>query len=800
METLLKDLRYGFRTLLKRPGFTLIAVVALALGIGANTAIFSLVNAVLLKPLPFPEPDQLVWAWGNIRNAGNRASVSPLDFVDFRNQNKTFEQLAASSTQPLAVNLTGNGEPERLSASGVTGNYFQALRVQPSLGRGFTLENEQPGQDQVVVLSYALWQSRFGGDASIVNKSIVLDGKSFQVIGVMPKNFTFPHSANLWVPMNFDDPDMKMRKAHFLRPIGRLKPGLTLADAQADTDAISRTLENQYPDSNTGWSLRLVSLREQLVGNTKGTLFILFGAVGFVLLIACANVANLMLVRAAARQKEIALRASLGASRIRLIRQLLTESVLLAVIGGALGVVIAMFGVDLLLKIGEGSIPITADVKIDGTVMMFTLLVSLGTGLLFGLAPALRTLRLSLTDSLKDAGRAGGGELRSRTRNLLVVFECAVAVVLLIGAGLLIRSLVELLKTNPGFEPNQVLTMRLDLARKKYDTPEKAAQFFRGLETQVGQLPGVEALGMVSELPLSGQLNDMPFTVEGRPAVTIDQAFDADFRRVNRDYFKALQIPLKRGRNFTEQEVEQSAKVLVVSENLVAAVFPNEDPIGKRLQFVMGPALWEIIGVVGDIRDRSLSSQPFATMYLPTRALGRANLVIRAQGDPLNLVGAIRREIHTLDPDQPVATIRTMNDWIDTAVATPRYQTLLLGVFAAVALLLATTGIYGVMSYVVAQRTHEIGIRMALGARRGNVLKLVLRQGMGLVLIGVVLGLIGAFAVTRVMSALLFGVTAKDPLTFLAVAVLLALVAFVACYIPAWRATKVDPLVALRYE
>ena len=800
METLLKDLRYGFRTLLKRPGFTLIAVVALALGIGANTAIFSLVNAVLLKPLPFPEPDQLVWAWGNIRNAGSRASVSPLDFLDFRSQNKTFEQFAASSTQPLAVNLTGTGEPERLSASGVTGNYFQALRVQPALGRGFTLENERPGQEQVAVLSYALWQSRFGGDASIVNKNIVLDGKSFQVIGVMPQNFTFPHTAHLWVPMNFDDPDMKQRKAHFLRPIGRLKPGVTLFDAQADTDAIARTLENQYPDSNTGWSLRLVSLREQLIGNTRGTLFILFGAVGFVLLIACANVANLMLVRAASRQKEIALRASLGASRARLIRQLLTESVLLSLIGGALGVVVAMLGVNLLLKIGEGSIPITADVKIDGNVMVFTLLVSLGTGLLFGLAPALRTLKLSLTDSLKEAGRTGGGEVRSTTRNLLVVFECAIAVVLLIGAGLLIRSLVELLKTNPGFEADQVLTMRLDLARKKYDTPEKAAQFYRSLETQVGQLPGVEAFGMVSELPLSGQLNDMPFTVEGRPAVSIDQAFDADFRRVNRDYFKALQIPLKRGRNFTEQEVEQSSKVLLVSENLVAAVFPNEDPIGKRLQFVMGPALWEIIGVVGDIRERSLSGQPFAAMYLPTRALGRANLVIRTQGDPLNLVGAIRREVHTLDPDQPVATIRTMNEWIDRSVATPRYQTLLLGIFAGVALLLATTGIYGVMSYVVTQRTHEIGVRMALGAPSWNVLKLVLRQGMALVLIGVALGLLGAFALTRVMSALLFGVTAKDPFTFSVVAVLLALVAFVACYIPAWRATKVDPLVALRYE
>jgi putative ABC transport system permease protein len=801
METLLKDLRYAFRSLLKRPGFTLIALIALALGIGANTAIFSLVNAVLLKPLPFPEPDQLVWAWGNIRNAGNRASVSPADFVDFRSQNKTFEQFAASSTTALSLNLTGSGEPERLTASAVTGNYFQTLRVQPSLGRGFTLENERPGQDQVTILSYALWQSRFAGDASIVNKSIVLDGRSVQVIGVMPKNFTFPHSADLWFPMNFDsDPDMKLRKAHFLRPIGRLKPGLHLSDAQADTDAISLGLENLYPDSNSGWSLRLVSLREQLVGNTRGTLFILFGAVGFVLLIACANVANLMLVRAATRQKEIALRAALGASRIRLIRQMLTESVLLAVIGGALGVLIAVFGVDLILKLSEGSIPITAEVKIDATVMMFTLLVSLGTGLLFGLVPAFRTLKLTLTDSLKEGGRTGGGQLRSRTRSMLVIFECAVAVVLLIGSGLLVRSLVELLKTNPGFEADGVLTMRLDLSRKKYDTPEKAAQFFRGLESQIGQLPGVEAVGLVTELPLTGQPNDMPFTVEGRPAVSIDQAFDADFRRVNRDYFKALQIPLLRGRNFTEQEVEQSSKVLLVSQQLVTSVFPNEDPIGKRLQFVMGPDMWEIIGVVGDVRHRSLVTQPFATMYLPTRVTGRDNVVIRTHGDPLNLVGAVRREVHAIDPEQPIAALKTMNDWIDTSVAAPRFNTLLLGLFAGVALLLATTGIYGVMSYVVAQRTHEIGIRMALGARRWNVLKLVLRQGMGLVLIGVVLGLFGAFAVTRVMSSLLFGVTAKDPLTFGVVAVLLAMVAFVACYIPAWRATRVDPLVALRYE
>ena len=802
MDTLLRDIRYGFRSLLKRPGVSVIALIALTLGIGANTAIFSLVNAVLLKPLPFHEPDQLVWVFGNIRNAGNRASVAPLDFLDYRSQNKTFEQFAAHFGSPMALNLTGSGEPERLNASGVTGNYFQTLGVTPALGRGFSLENEKTGQDQVAVLSHAFWSKRFGGDASVLNKTIVLDGRSVEIIGVMPKLFSFPQNADLWVPMNFDSsPEMKQRKAHFLRPIGRLKPGVTLAQAQADTDVIAREMERLYPESNTGWNLRIVSLRDQLIGNTQGTIFILFGAVGLVLLIACANVANLLLVRAASRQKEVALRAALGASRWRIMRQVITESLLLALIGGALGALLATWGVQLLLKIGEGSIPLTADVKIDATVLGFTLLVSMTTGVLFGLAPALRTLKLSLTDSLKEAGRgAGEGMLRNRTRSVLVVLESAIAVVLLIGAGLLIRSLVELLKTNPGFDADNVLTMRVDLARKKYDTPEKAANFFRELETRVSALPGVEAVGTVTELPLSGQRNDMPFTVEGRPPVATNEAFGADFRRVNQHYFQALRIPLLRGRNFTENEVQQSSKVLLVSEQLVSAVFPNEEPLGKRLVLAMGNDQWEIIGIVGDIRDRSLEGQPNAAMYLPTRQTGRNNLVIRNGENPLSLAGAVRREVQAIDPDQPVAAVRTMNDWIDSSVAGPRYRTMLLGIFAGVALLLASTGIYGVMSYSVAQRTHEIGVRMALGARRWDVLKLVIRQGMVLVVIGVILGLFGAFALTRVMSSLVFGVTTKDPVTFAAVALVLTLVALIACYIPARRATKVDPLVALRYE
>jgi putative ABC transport system permease protein len=802
MDSIIKDIRYGIRSLLKRPGFTVIALVALALGIGANTAIFSLVNAVVLRPLPYSDPDRLVWAWGNVRNGGNRASVAPLDFLDFRSENTSFEQFAASFTVPLSLNLTGSGEPERLTASGVTGNYFETFGVVPALGRGFSLENEKPGQDQVTVLSHAFWQKRFAGDPSIINKTINLDGKACQVIGVMSPEVTLPQSADLWVPMNFDaSPEMKQRFAHFLRPVGRLKKGVSLAQAQADTDLIAGRLEQQFPESNAGWNLRLVPLREQLVGGSQTTLFILFGAVGLVLLIACANVANLLLVRAAARQKEIALRTALGASRMRIVRQMITESLLLAIVGGALGTLIATWGVQLLVSLSEGNIPPTANVKIDATVLGFTLLVSLLTGLLFGLAPAFRTMNVNLIDSLKDGVRGGGeSTLTNRTRSLLVVFESAVAVMLLIGAGLLVRSLIELQRVDPGFDANNVLTLQVTLPMQKYDTPEKAANFFQELETRVANLPGVEVAGLVTELPLSGQPNDMPFTVEGRPPVARNDAFGADFRRVNHNYFNALRIPLLRGRNFTEQEIRQSAKVLVVSQGLVNAVFPDEEALGKRLITGMVSQPYEIIGIVGDIHHRSLDREPDSTMYMPTRQSGRMNLVIRAQGDPLSLVSGVRKEVQSLDPDQPIAAVKTMSDWVDSSVAAPRYRTILLGLFAALAMILAVTGIYGVMSYSVAQRTHEIGVRMALGARQLDVLKLVVRQGMLLSLIGVILGLGGAFALTRVMSTLLFEVTAKDPITFGVVAALLTAVAFIACYIPARRATKVNPLVALRYE
>src|SRR5687767_14215779 len=800
MDTLFRDIRYGLRGLLKRPGFTAIALVALALGIGANTAIFSLVNEVVLRPLPYPEPDRLVWVWGNFPG-GNRASVSPPDYLDFRSQNKTFEQFAATVSTTAPATLTGGGEPERLNASVVSGNYFQTLGVTPMLGRGFSLDNEKSGNDQVTILSHELWQKRFGGNPGIVNQRINLDSKSFEVIGVMPKDITFPQTADLWVPLNFDrDEEMKVRAAHFLRPLGRLKPGVTVAQAQTDTDAIAAQLAQQFPNSNNGWSLRLEPLRERLIGNSKTSLFILFGAVGFVLLIACANVANLLLVRATARQKEVALRTALGASRFRIVRQLMTESLLLALIGGVLGALLAAWGIDLLVTLTRESIPPTATVKIDSTVLGFTFLTSLITGLLFGVVPAFRTAKLNLSDALKEGAKSSEATFRNRTRSLLVVFESALAVVLLIGAGLLIRSLIALENTNPGFEADNVLTMRVDLSRGKYDTPEKSAAFFQDLEQRLNALPGVETVGMINGLPLSGTRNDTQFVVEGRPAVKPGEEFNADFRSVNHNYFQALQIPLLRGRNFTEQDVRDSAKVIVVSEQLVNTVFPNEEALGKRLQMVIDDDQYEIVGIVGGIRDRAVEFQPYQTIYIPSRSWGWFNVALRMQGDPMSLVPAIRKEVQAIDPEQPIATLRTMEEWVSRATATPRYRTALLGLFAGLAMILAATGIYGVMSYSVAQRTHEIGVRMALGARHRDVLRLVVSQGMLLVVVGLGIGLVAAFGLTRLMASLLFGVTAKDPLTFAAVAGLLAVVAFIACYIPARRATKVDPLTALRYE
>jgi putative ABC transport system permease protein len=802
METLIQDVRYGVRMMRKRPGFTAVVVLTLALGIGANTAIFSVVNAVLLRPLPYRNAERLVWVGGNIRGGTNGASVSPPDYLDYRAQNTVFEEFAASTSVPNAVNLTGAGEPERLTGSRVTANYFRAFGVEPALGRAFGAEEERAGPAPVAVLSDGLWKRRFGGDPSVVGKTLTLDGKAVTVVGIAPPEFQYPAGAELWLPLDSDDPDMKIRPAHFLRPIGLLKPGVTIEQARAETDLIARRLEELYPESNKGWSLTLIPLQEQVVGDVRTSLWVLLGAVGFVLLIACANVSNLMLARAAARRRELALRTALGASRWRVARQQLTESVLLALAGGALGLLLAWWGVDVLAALGAGDIPRTRDIGVDGRVLAFTAALSVLTGLAFGLLPALRASRPDLNEVLKDAGRGTSGPGRGRVRAALVVSEIALALTLLAGAGLLVKSFVGLRRVNPGFDPANVLTLRIDLARARYAKPEQAAAFFGELQRRVAALPGVEAAGMVTELPLSGQPNDMYFYVAGRPPQTADQKVTADFRRVNQDYFRAMRIPLLRGRGFTEQEVAGAAGVVVVNETLARNFFPDEDPLGKHLVIDFGKAEeFEIVGVAGDVRHRSLEGEVYQMMYLPTLRVGRTNLVVRTTSpDPLALASAVRGEVAAVDRDQPVSAVRTMEEVVSGSVAQQRFRTLLLAAFAGVALLLAGVGIYGVIAYSVTHRTHEIGIRMALGAGAADILKMVVGQGMALALAGVAVGLLAALALTRVLSSLLFGVTATDAATFAAVSLLIAAVALLACLVPARRATKVDPMVALRYE
>jgi putative ABC transport system permease protein len=804
IESLRQDLRYGARMLLKKPGFAFIVVATLALGIGANTAIFSVVNAVLLRPLPYGEPDRLVWMWGNFP-LGNRAAVSPLDFLDYREQNHVCSQLAAFIAGDGAINLTGDGEPERIPNTLVTANFFQALGVNPLLGRAFLPEEDQQGRDHVVVLSYGLWQRRFGGDRSIIGKELILDGENYLVAGVMPASFRFPGRAEIWRPLGFYHPEMKVRGAHFLRPIALLKPGMTIAQAQTDFDTIAGRLEQQYPDSNKGWKLQLVSLQDVIVGGQmRQALLVILGAVTFVLLIACANVANLLLARASTRQREIAIRAALGAARRRVIRQLLTESILLALLGGVLGTLLAWWGVDLLVALSPSNLPRVQEINMDLRVFGFTLLISLLTGVVFGLAPALQVSKPDLNEALKEGGRSlSESGSRHRVRDLLVMAEVALALVLLIGASLMIKSFGSLQQVNPGFDPSNLLTMRLDLPFPKYQDPQRRTSFSDQILERIKALPGVQSVGMVSELPLSGQLNDTYFTVEGRPSQSSDQKNDANFRRISSDYFTAMGIPLLRGRSFTEREAREASSVTIINEELAQQYFPGQDPIGQRLTIETGepkPQPREIIGIVGDVRHFGLGQGLPAEMYIPSLRSPRTNLVVRTTADPAVLSASVRREVLAVDPVQPVSNIRTMEQLIASSIAQPRFQTLLLALFAAVALILSAVGIYGLLSYTVNQRTHEIGVRLALGAQTGDVLKLVVGQGVKIVLVGIIVGLGAAFALTRVIAGLLFGVSATDPVTFIGIATLLFVVAMLACYLPARRATKVDPMAALRSE
>jgi putative ABC transport system permease protein len=799
MQTLWQDLRYGARILLKQPVFTLIAVLTLALGIGANTAIFSLVNAVLLRPLPFAESERLVWTWGEF-SGGNRASTSPPDFLDYRAQNRCFEELAAMMLK--SFNLTGSGEPDRVVGSMVTANFFQALGVKLVQGRAFLPEEERSGPAQVAIIGQGLWRRRFDGDPQIIGKTITLDGRSHKVVGVAPDATRVLQEAEIWTPLTFDDPEMKVRRFHFLRAVGRLKQGVTLQQAQADIDAVAAGLEKLYPESNKDWRLRLVPMREFLVGETRRPLYVLLGAVGLVLLIACANVANLTLSQAARRQKEVALRHALGAKRMRLIRQLLTESALLSVIAGTIGLLLAWWGADLLMILAEDSIPRVGEIALDNRVLGFTLLVSLLTALFFGLAPALQASRPDLNETLKEGGKGGGSSSRMmRARNALIVVEVAMALVLLVGAGLLIKSFRRLQEVEPGFDPRNLLTMRLFLPLSKYAEPQQRQAFFEQALNRIGSLPGVQAVGTSTWIPTLGG-GDTYFTIEGKPFPDPNRKITAFNPMVSHDYLRAMKIPLIKGRHFTEPETkEEKAKTVIINEAFARAYFADDEPLGKRLIIDMGePWTCEIVGVAGDTTQFALDFGALPLMYLPSIRAGVAAVVIRSSGDPLALTASVREAVREVDRDLPIANIRSMDQIMSSMSGDARFRTLLLGVFAAVALLLAAIGIYGVISYSVAQRAREIGIRIAIGAQNRDVLRLVVGQGMKLALIGVGVGIAGALAFTRVLSGLLFNVSATDPLTFVGVSTLLALVALLACYVPARRAMNVDPMVALRCE
>lgn len=800
MDAFLKDLRFSLRMLIRKPGFTVVVFLTLAVGIGANTAIFSIVNGVLLRPLAFEDSDRLVWMWGRF-NLGNQASVSPPDFLDYRAQNQAFERLAAM--MPFAsFNLTNDGEPERVAGARVTTDFFQTLGVAPVQGRDFVPEEEQAGNNRVALISQSLWSRRFGADSSIIGQPVLLDGQNYTVLGIIPDMSAMPAQAHIWTPITFDQPEMKVRRFHFLRPIGRLKQDVTLDQAQAEMDSIAGSLEQQYPDSNTSWGLRLVRLEDQIVGDVRTPLLVLLCAVGFVLLIACANVANLLLARASTRQKEMAIRAALGAGRRRIIRQLMTESIVLAVAGGTLGLLLAIWGTRLIVAVMPSNIPRANEIGIDNSVMLFTIGVSLLTGLLFGLTPAIQSSKSDLHDSLKEGGKGQStGARHNRTRSILVAAEVALALVLSISAALLIQSFQRLQQVDTGFNSENLLTMRVTLPQSKYAQQGLTTAFFDDLLRRVGSLPGVLSVGTTTHLPFGGGGGDTYFTIEGRPFADPNQKVTAVNPQVSYDYMRALGMQLLGGRHFTEADIQGQPRTVIINETLAERFFEGEDPLGKRLIIDMGrPIPCEIVGVARDVKQYTLDQTPREMMFIPSIEVGSASLIIRTTNDPSSLAAAVRDEVRAIDKDQPVSNVSTMDQLLSNSVAEPRFRTLLLMIFACVALLLASIGIYGVMSYSVTQRTHEIGIRMALGAGRKDVLKLMVGQAATVTLAGVVTGILSALGLTRLMESLLFGIEASDPMTFVIVSVLLTAIGLLASYIPARRATKVDPMTALRYE
>ena len=804
METLLQDIRYGLRSLRQSPGLTLVAVLALGLGIGAVSAIFSVIDAALLRPLPFHDPARLMLVMESNPSKGFAFfAISPANYLDYRDQNRVFERLAAFENRPLI--LTGAGDPAKVTGARVAAGFIEALGVAPYLGRPFLAEEDKPGAGRVAILGHGLWQRRFGSDPALVGRTVTLGGVPHTVVGVMPPRFTFPNQSEIWIPMALGDDETGSRGAHYLVAIARLKPDVPVDRARADMSSIASRLQSQYPDSNTGWTARVEPLAERVVGDARPALMVLLAAVAFVLLIACANVAGLLLARATARQREFAIRSALGAGRARLVRQLLTESLLLGLLGGAVGLLLAMWGTDLLAAAAPPGIPRVSEVQVDGRVLLFTLGLSVLTGIVFGLAPALQGSKTDLNEALKEGGRGGGGggPRRSRARAVLVVAEVALALVLLAGAGLMLRSFERLQAIDPGFDPASVLVVDLELPEGRYGEPARRAAFFATALERLAALPGVRKAGGVLPLPLSGDNYFLSFGIEGRPVADADRP-SAAYYVASPGYLRALDIRLLRGRDFSDSDREGAPRVALINDTMARRFWPGEDPVGRRIVIDNGPRdrYREIIGVVEDVRHDDLTGEARPQMYEPYLQVPHPSmsLVLRTAGDPEGLAEAARRAILALDKDQPVSRAVPMERLVAESIAQSRYSMMLLGAFAAVALGLATIGIYGLLSHAVAQRTHEIGIRMALGARRRDVLTLVVLSGMGLTSLGVVLGLAGALALTRLMAGLLYGISPTDPLTLGAVSLLLGMVALMACVIPARRATRIDPMSALRCE